>query len=181
MVTHNAAKIVGWDSAVGTLEPTKRADLVVLSGTSTDPYEQLIRANELDINLVIIDGVPRFGLPKFMSVLGAKGEAVMIGGEKRTLLLEQLTQDPFVGGLKFSKAKSILQNAMAELPERAKALEQPIPAVLVGHKRAPVTWQLALDEDTAFAPRSDLRSQSKRQVQGQDAAYSGRNATFAEP
>ena len=37
MATRDAAAILKWDTALGTLEPGKRADLVVIDGTKGDP------------------------------------------------------------------------------------------------------------------------------------------------
>ena len=46
--TRNAARIVGWGDALGTLEQDKYADLLVINGAAADPYEQLVRATERD-------------------------------------------------------------------------------------------------------------------------------------
>ena len=59
MATRNAARILKWNNAVGTVEPGKRADLLVIAGATGDPYEALIRAPETDIQLVMINGVAR--------------------------------------------------------------------------------------------------------------------------
>jgi hypothetical protein len=168
MATRTAAKILGWGSVLGTIEPGKRADVIVVDGTSEDPYDQLIRAKETDIALVVINGVPRFGRNTFMSALGATGEALTINGQKRTLFLKQDTQDPLVGTIKLSQAKATLKNALSKLPALAKELEQPKPVAMIGRKRAPTTWQLALDEieDTGFDLRPRLRSRRSRQLTG---------------
>jgi hypothetical protein len=168
MATRTAAKILGWGSVLGTLEPGKLADLIVVNGTSTDPYDQLIRAKETDITLVVINGVPRFGQNTFMSALGAKGEALRIDGQRRTLFFKQDTQDPLVGAIKLSQAKATLKNALSKLPALAKELEKPKPVAIIGRGRAPTTWQLALDEieDTGFDLRPRLRSRTTRQLTG---------------
>jgi 5-methylthioadenosine/S-adenosylhomocysteine deaminase len=140
----------------------------VVNGTSADPYDQLIRAKETDITLVVINGVPRFGRNTFMSELGAAGESLTIDGQKRMLFLKQDTQDPLVGAIKLSQARATLKNALAKLPALAKELEKPKPVSTIGSKRAPVTWQLALDEieDTGFDLRPRLRSRHTRQLTG---------------
>jgi 5-methylthioadenosine/S-adenosylhomocysteine deaminase len=168
MATRTAAKILGWGSVLGTIEPGKRADVIVVDGTSEDPYDQLIRAKETDITLVVINGVPRFGRNTFMSELGATGEALTIDGQKRMLFLKQDTQDPLVGAIKLSQAKATLKNALSKLPALAKELEQPKPIAVIGRRRAPTTWQLALDEieDTGFDLRPRLRSRRSGQLTG---------------
>lgn len=168
MATRTAAKILGWGSVLGTIEPGKRADVIVVDGTSQDPYDQLIRAKETGITLVVINGVPRFGQNTFMSALGATGEALTIDGQKRTLFLKQDTQDPLVGAIKLSQATATLKDALSKLPALAKELEQPKPVAMIGRRRAPTTWQLALDEieDTGFDLRPRLRSRRSRQLTG---------------
>jgi cytosine/adenosine deaminase-related metal-dependent hydrolase len=168
MATRTAAKILGWGSVLGTIEPGKLADLIVVDGTSQDPYDQLIRTKENGITLVVINGVPRFGQNTFMSALGATGEALTIDGQKRTLFLKQDTQDPLVGAIKLSQATATLKNALSKLPALAKELEQPKPVAMIGRRRAPTTWQLALDEieDTGFDLRPRLRSRRSRQLTG---------------
>jgi cytosine/adenosine deaminase-related metal-dependent hydrolase len=168
MATRTAAKILGWGSVLGTIEPGKRADLIVVDGTSEDPYDQLIRVKETGITLVVINGVPRFGRNTFMSALGATGETLTIDGQKRTLFLKQDTQDPLVGAIKLSQATATLKDALSKLPALAKELEQPQPVAMIGHRRAPTTWQLALDEieDTGFDLRPRLRSRHSRQLTG---------------
>src|SRR5918997_529617 len=59
MATREAAKILKWDGALGSLEAGKRADLTVLYGRSKEPYAALLEAGETGIALVVIDGVPR--------------------------------------------------------------------------------------------------------------------------
>jgi len=168
MATRTAAKVLGWGAVLGTLEPGKRADLIVVKGTSADPYDQLIRAKESDISLVVINGVPRFGRDALMEALAAKGEALTIDGEKRTLFLKQDTQDPLVGAIKLSQAMSMLGDALSKLPTLAKALEQPRQVSAIGRARAATTWQLALDEleDTGLDLRPRLQRRNGRGLTG---------------
>ena len=112
MATRTAAKILGWGTVLGTLEAGKRADLLVIRGTSADPYDQLIRAKEQDISLVVVNGVPRFGRNALMTSLNAKGETLTIDGEQRMVFLKQDTQDPLVGAIKLSQAASALEDAL---------------------------------------------------------------------
>jgi 5-methylthioadenosine/S-adenosylhomocysteine deaminase len=62
MATVNAARILTWDQELGTIEPGKRADLLVIAGQQGDDYERLLAARETDISLVLIEGLPRYGL-----------------------------------------------------------------------------------------------------------------------
>ena len=73
---------------------------------------------------------------------------------------KQDTQDPVVGAIKLSQATETLEDALSRLPALAKQLETPKRASAIGRARAPVTWQLALDEleDTGVDLRPRLPS-----------------------
>lgn len=149
MVTRDAAAILKWHAALGTLEPGKHADLCVIAGTGGDPYDALIHAPETGISLVMIEGVARYGLPALMHALHADGEKMTVGGQARQLFLEDGDGDPDVAAVSLSAATSALAQALHTLPELARALEQPkaphaARLVLDGARRP--TWSLALDE-----------------------------------
>ncbi len=87
MVTRNAADVVGWERALGSIEAGKRADLIVVNGRAGDPYARLLNARETSLTLVIIDGVARYGQPRLMRRLGPISEEVRIGRSRRALNL----------------------------------------------------------------------------------------------
>ncbi|MDM0116323.1 amidohydrolase family protein [Variovorax sp. J22R133] len=151
MATRDAAAILKWQGALGSLEAGKRADLVVVNGTSGEPYEALIKAKETSINLVMINGIARYGLPATMKALGASGESLTVGGRDRTIFLEQASGDPDVAKVSLGSAKAALKEAFARLPELAREIENPqaMPArAALGALDAPrpLVWTLALDE-----------------------------------
>ena len=45
--TRDAAAIIKWQKALGTLEPGKRADVVVIDGKQGDPYRRSSRRRRL--------------------------------------------------------------------------------------------------------------------------------------
>ena len=149
MATREASAILKWHKALGTLEPRKRADMVVIAGKVGDPYEALIQAKETSIRLVMINGVARYGVPALMGALGAQGETLRVGGQMRRLYLEEETGDPDVARVSLRQARSALRTAFRDLPKLARELENPKPQKV---KRAaldapePVVWSLALDE-----------------------------------
>lgn len=159
MATSVAASILKWDKLLGSIEAGKRADFVVVSGTTGDPYTKLIEAKEKNIRLVLINGVARYGTSTLMSRLGATGENIQVGGTRREAFLDQRTQDPSVSVVTLTQAKKSLSDALARLPELAKELEKPKPAprAMFGAP-APVVWELALDElyDTGLDLRPRL-------------------------
>ena len=149
MVTRDAAAILKWQSALGSLEAGKHADLCVIEGADGDPYDALIHARETQIRLVMIEGVARYGVPGLMHALHADGEAIQVGGQARTLFLEDADGDPDVDAVSLSAATSALVQALHTLPELARALETPkaphATRLVLDQLRRPV-WSLALDE-----------------------------------
>ena len=149
MVTRDAAAILKWQSALGTLEPGKHADLCIIDGADGDPYDALLHARETDIRLVMIEGVARYGMPALMHALHADGEKMTVGGEPRQLFLKDDDGDPDVEAVSLSAATLALTQALHALPELARALEAPkaqhAARLVLDVERTPV-WTLALDE-----------------------------------
>ena len=86
MATRVPASIVKWDSLVGSLEPGKRADLLIVDAPpDADVYASLIGAGETAVELVVIDGRAVFGEPALISSLGGNGETLTVGGEPRAI------------------------------------------------------------------------------------------------
>jgi cytosine/adenosine deaminase-related metal-dependent hydrolase len=146
MATREAAAILKWEAALGTLEAGKRADLIVIEGTKGDPYEALIKARETSIRLVMINGIPRYGTPGLMQSLGHAGETLRVGGRSRRLFLEQQTADPDVASVSLSAARTALRQAFNDLPRLAAELERPKARRAALDAPEPVVWSLALDE-----------------------------------
>ncbi len=62
MVTIDAARALGVDAELGSIEVGKRADLAVLSGGGpADPYDALLAATPARMQLVLVDGRPLYG------------------------------------------------------------------------------------------------------------------------
>jgi cytosine/adenosine deaminase-related metal-dependent hydrolase len=151
MATCAAAAILQWEPVVGSLEAGKRADLLVIDGQRGDPYEQLLRAKETAIHLVMINGIARYGTPALMQQLSPSGESIRVGGYARTVFLQHTTGDPDVAALELGAARATLAAAFQELPALAQALEHPSLAgrarvVRVLDRAEPLVWSLALDE-----------------------------------
>ena len=72
LATRNAAKILRWDKHLGTLEPGKRADLLVVAGDGGDGHAHLFTRSEHDVELVVINGVPRYGASQVMRDCSAR-------------------------------------------------------------------------------------------------------------
>ena len=149
MATREAARILKWDHVQGSIAPGMRADLLVVDDATGDPYEAVIKSKETDIQLVMINGVARYGVPALMTVLAPGGETVSVGGESRKLFLKQETADPDVASVSLHNATTTMHDALRDIVKLAKKAEAPKPAIakmraLDAH--APVVWSLALDE-----------------------------------
>ena len=126
LATRNPAKFLRWDEAVGTVEAGKRADLLVVSGETGDAHAHLFSCGEHDVELVIVNGVPRYGASKLMRKLlgevAANGEAGSAGGRARLFYLEQSSGDPDVGELTLEEASDLLADGLHRLPDLAKEM-----------------------------------------------------------
>ncbi len=160
MATRDAAHILKWDKLLGTIEPGKRADLIVINGTVADPYDALIRARETDLRLVMINGVARYGVPEVMQELVPNDQTARIGGQIRRLFLKQETADPDVAQVSLRKASTTLEEAFRNIVKLAKETEKAKPVHAARHlldAQAGPVWSLALDEicscGVEFSPR----------------------------
>ncbi len=61
MVTTHAAKAIGLDAVLGSITAGKKADLMVIGGDTTHPYDALLAASPADVRLVLVGGVPLYG------------------------------------------------------------------------------------------------------------------------
>jgi cytosine/adenosine deaminase-related metal-dependent hydrolase len=123
MVTTNPADMLGWGDAVGTIEPGKRADLMVVAGKSGDPYDRLLAARESSVVLVVINGVRRSGQVRLMKGIAGL-EHRKVGGSQRRFNLAQDNIEQSVAGLSLGDAEGRLRDAFARLPELARDLER---------------------------------------------------------
>lgn len=115
MATSSPAKMIQWDQFIGSVEPGKVADLLVLNGKSADPYGQLISARESDIALVLIGGQVRLGEAALVQHAPASQETVKIGGKDYTLDLN-IVADP-LAGVSYAAAHTKLQTGLANMPQ----------------------------------------------------------------
>jgi hypothetical protein len=145
MATRNAAAILKWDRALGSIEAGKRADLLVVAGRTGDPYAHLLESSETGILLVIIDGAPRYGQVRLMQHFGNGTERWKVGRAERVLNLAQENADPVVGALTLRAARDRLRDGLRRLPELAHALEHRGPGLL-GAEAVP-EWSLVLDQE----------------------------------
>jgi 5-methylthioadenosine/S-adenosylhomocysteine deaminase len=150
-VTADAAKVVGWDEAVGALRANALADLVVLTGQSGDPFAGLIDATERDVALVVTHGVPRYGEPALMSQVHDQAqsplEEVTIAGAQKTFYLQAPDSD--LNEIPFSAARDTLGEAMSDLPGFRQQAQEEAGLMADGEP------SFALELDNEYEPSPD--------------------------
>ena len=144
LATRNAAKILRWDKQLGTVESGKRADLLVVAGDDGDGHAHLFTRSEHDVELVVLNGVPRYGASQLMRRLlgdaAAEAEEGSVAGRSRLFYLVQPSGDAVVGGLTLAEATELLADGLNRLPELAKDMEK-------GLRLDPNALLLVLDHD----------------------------------
>ncbi len=158
MATINGARILKWDEHLGSIEPGKKADLVVVDGQQGDDYMRLIAARETSLTLVMIGGVARVGQRRLMEFFGPGTEEIRVGGSLRVLNLAEEATHPLVGQLTLAEATHRLREAMQNLPALAEELDSQIGAGLfAGSADAQgVAWRVALDFEPEDPSELDL-------------------------
>jgi 5-methylthioadenosine/S-adenosylhomocysteine deaminase len=169
MATRDAAAILRWQGGLGTVEPGKHADLVIIDGVQSDAYSCLLAATETSISLVVVNGLPRFGRRPLMQALGAQGETVVVDGQQRMLGLKPTIEDPAIAEVGLAEATARLTDALGRLPELAHA-QSLLPSPAVGEltqSTQSTQWYLALDEltDTGVDLRPSLTDEMNARPQ----------------
>jgi C-terminal processing protease CtpA/Prc len=191
MATINPARMLKWEAALGSIEPDKRADFLVIRGKAGDPYDKLLKALEDDILLVTINGTPRFGTTTMMDkaikalfpTTPPALESRSLGGHATKFNFVQETADPLVSPVSLATAQKRLSDALRDLPELASGLADPVLAAsLVGitgatDGGAPThRWTLALDNEPhggSALGEATLRPLAPQEVRSEGAPFGG--------
>jgi cytosine/adenosine deaminase-related metal-dependent hydrolase len=96
MATATAAKVARLDDQIGSLEPGKQADLLVISveidGASRTPLNPVVTASPADVALVVVGGQPLYGDPAILAQLlpaGSQLEPMKVCGAQKAVYLGQ--------------------------------------------------------------------------------------------
>jgi cytosine/adenosine deaminase-related metal-dependent hydrolase len=161
MVTRDAATILDWDAALGSIEAGKLADLVAIDSASPRYYQALVNATERDVILVMIGGTVCAGRPDLLPV----GEPVSVGGQIRHLNFDTPGADPTVKPVTLAQATATLTQALHDLPDLAGGLD--------AHVAHPDGMTLSLDEieptghTFRMQPKNGFRSPTMRMLAAQ--------------
>jgi hypothetical protein len=92
-----------WGRQVGRLQPQAQADLVVIDAKrGADPFDTIVASTEDDIDLVVIDGIPRYGTSDLTAKAVAAAAAsalpamttVPVGSRSMKMLITQPSNPP---------------------------------------------------------------------------------------
>jgi len=87
MATSIPARIAHIDDKVGTIQSGLFADLFLLRGDATQPFDSLVQSKPQDVSLVMVNGVPIYGDATLMSKFNVTTEPVPFCGEMKNLNL----------------------------------------------------------------------------------------------
>ena len=88
MATCNPADALGWSGRIGRLKKGLQGDVLVTSDRGGDPYRNLIRSVERDVELVAINGQPCYGTTALMKEARAtRAEPIKLGRLRRQAVL----------------------------------------------------------------------------------------------
>jgi hypothetical protein len=87
MATSIPARIAHIDDKVGTIQPGLFADIFLLHGDATQPFDALVQSKPQDVSLVVVNGVPIYGDATLMSKFNVTTESVPFCGESKNLNL----------------------------------------------------------------------------------------------
>jgi len=90
MATSIPARIARINDKVGSIKPGLYADLFLLHGDATQPFDSLVQSKAQDVSLVLVNGVPIYGDAPLMSKFNVKTEPVPFCGKTKNLNLEIL-------------------------------------------------------------------------------------------
>jgi 5-methylthioadenosine/S-adenosylhomocysteine deaminase len=90
MATSIPARIAHIDDKVGTIQPGLFADIFLLHGDATQPFDSLVQSKPQDVSLVVVNGVPIYGDATLMSKFNVTTEPVPFCGETKNLNLDVL-------------------------------------------------------------------------------------------
>jgi cytosine/adenosine deaminase-related metal-dependent hydrolase len=146
MVTSVPAKMMGWDSFLGSIEAGKQADLLVIGKADGDPYSTLIAATETDVAAVVIGGKLRAGRAGLVDPTTPGVELIHVANQSIVLDLVDDPNHP-LAKVTLQGAIATLAYALEHLPDLAKTFQMGIKAF----NGAPTGFLVRLEMDEQLA------------------------------
>lgn len=145
-----------WPRRVGRLQPGAQADVVVIRAKAgANAFSTIVAATEEDVDLVVIDGDPRYGTSALMTAAGASPTTTLtVAGRKRRLALT-LPDDP-TKAWRWSEVLDRMEEVRAD-PKTEVEHAQAFAAAWAGELDDPgAPLRLALDMPTGLTPVGGL-------------------------
>ncbi|HSU37022.1 MAG TPA: amidohydrolase family protein [Propionibacteriaceae bacterium] len=144
-----------WDRQVGRLQPGAQADLVVINAArAASPFRTIVAATEDDVDLVVVDGQPRYGTPDLMAgvspstTLPVNGRSMRLGLSQPSDPNQAWEWDEVLERLEEVRAnpKREVEASLQACAFAARTQDGPVPSLL----------RLALDMPTGLSPIGGL-------------------------
>ena len=136
------------------MQPDALADLVVINTSSgrVDPFDTIVAATEMDVDLVMVGGKPLCGTPALMANAGATGTSQLdVRHERRALALTHFDTG---AAWSFADVLARMAEVRADPKKEIEAARRNALAGLAGG--GPPAFRLALDMPTGRAPVGGL-------------------------
>src|SRR3569833_420699 len=146
MVTSIPASMMGWDKFLGSIEPGKQADIVVMVVQTGDPYSGLISASETDVAAVMIAGKVRAGRATLLDPSSPDVELILVANQDMVLDLIDDPNHP-LAHISLQASIATLGYALEHLPDQTKTFESGHAQLLGVTDR----FQIRLDMDEPLA------------------------------
>ena len=99
MASSIPARVARIDDKVGTLAPGMFADLILVrqarTGGRESIYDAIVAGTVMDIDLVVIDGIPTYGQSGYLDKLHVRTEPITVCGQMRAFNSAALPNGPF--------------------------------------------------------------------------------------
>jgi 5-methylthioadenosine/S-adenosylhomocysteine deaminase len=117
MVTVNAAKVLNLQTTIGTIKAGYLADIMVVRGDKSKPYDAIVAATPADVQLTLVGGKPLYGddtLRNF-SLVAPTCEDFDACGAKKFLCVVEPGQTTNKLDQTYAQIKATLENAMLDM------------------------------------------------------------------
>lgn len=123
MATSIPAKMSRLDDHLGSISPGMIADLVVIRGDKSKPFNSVVRASPADVLLVVVGGQAIYGDANILAELlpGAPLETLTVCGSRKAIYLGNSAAA--LRGETFAKIQDILNAALAKAGSSLPAIE----------------------------------------------------------
>jgi 5-methylthioadenosine/S-adenosylhomocysteine deaminase len=158
MVTSSPGDVLArsWRRQVGRLQPGAIADVVVIAAKrTTRPYARVLDATEADVELVVVEGRPRYGTAKLMQAASSgPSTSITVAGQRRSLALTR--PDDTTAGWEWSAVVDRLEEVRADPAGEIRQAQGRLAAWAgrLDEREAPL--RLALDMPTGVGPVGGL-------------------------